>query len=84
MNAQQTPGPWIATPDPHGSPNDWAIGIGDGAPVDYVAVCSERDAALIAAAPKLLDIARRLAVYLPAQLQPEVNAVIAEALGHEG
>lgn len=49
-----TPGPWVAQPDPHSNPGEWVIGIANG-PVDYVAVCSERDARLIAAAPELLE-----------------------------
>ena len=42
---------------------------------------SHPDASVIAAAPELLDIVQRLGVYLPNELQTEVNAVIAKALG---
>ena len=52
--SKHTPGPWVAQPDPHSNPGEWVIGIANG-PVDYVAVCSERDARLIAAAPELLE-----------------------------
>lgn len=55
MNDQKhTPGPWVAQ---HYSrsidPDDWCVGVEGGA-IDAVASCSERDAALIAAAPELL------------------------------
>ena len=54
--AQHTPGPWKATKDPHGTSSDYCIGMAtDVARIDRVAVCSERDASLIAAAPCLLD-----------------------------
>lgn len=49
-----TPGPWIATPDPHGTADDYCIGVAGGK-IDQVAVCSERDARLIAAAPELAE-----------------------------
>lgn len=50
-----TPGEWIAQPDPNAlTRDDWVIGI-EGGKIDEVAVCSERDARLIAAAPDLLD-----------------------------
>jgi hypothetical protein len=42
-------------------PDDWCVGIGDSlANIDKVAVCSERDARLIAAAPDLLNALMRL------------------------
>jgi len=50
-----TPGYWVAQRDPDAiGKSDWCIGV-DGAPIDYVAVCSERDARLIAAAKELLE-----------------------------
>lgn len=50
-----TPGPWVASPDPNGSPTDWVIGTtNESRPIDEVAVCNARDARLIAAAPELL------------------------------
>lgn len=54
MNAQHTPGLWVARKDPDGCRDDWVIGTHDGK-IDGVAVCGERDAALIAAAPDLLE-----------------------------
>jgi hypothetical protein len=55
MDAKHTPGPWKATKDPHGSASDYCIGMEtDEARIDRVAVCSEWDASLIAAAPELL------------------------------
>ena len=57
MTAKHTPGPWVARPDPNAFlSDDWCIGLADSlANIDKVAVCSERDARLIAAAPELLD-----------------------------
>jgi hypothetical protein len=53
--SKYTPGPWIAQTDPDAiSSDDWVIGI-EGAPIDYVATCSRRDASLIAAAPIILQ-----------------------------
>ena len=49
-----TPGPWTFTPDPYGSLDDYMVGPLDG-PADAVAVCSNKDARLIASAPDLLD-----------------------------
>lgn len=59
--SKHTPGPWVARPDPNAClPDDWCVGIGDSlANIDKVAVCSERDAHLIAAAPDLLDACRK-------------------------
>lgn len=51
---KHTPGPWIVTKDPHGTSDDYCIGVADGN-IDQIAVCSERDARLIAAAPELVD-----------------------------
>lgn len=54
MQATHTPGPWIAREDKDAMlGEDWMIGLPNGKP-DEVAVCSKRDAALIAAAPDLL------------------------------
>lgn len=62
--SKHTPGPWLAQHDPNAiSRDDWCIGV-EGASVDYVAVCSERDVRLIAAAPDLLKALRYVvAVY---------------------
>ena len=51
---KHTPGPWIVTKDPHGTSDDYCIGVADGK-IDQIAVCSERDARLIAAAPELAE-----------------------------
>ena len=54
MSALHTPGPWVAQKDGYAVlSEDWLIGTPGGRP-DEVAVCSKRDAALIAAAPELL------------------------------
>ena len=54
MNTKHTPGPWIAQRDPNAiMADDWCIGA--QGQIDSVAVCSERDARLIAAAPDLLE-----------------------------
>ena len=53
--SKHTPGPWIAQKDPNAiSVDDWCIGI-ENAPIDYIAICSERNASLIASAPDLLE-----------------------------
>lgn len=53
---KHTPGPWVASPDPNGSPTDWVIGTtNESRPIDEVAVCNARDANLIAAAPDMLE-----------------------------
>lgn len=55
--SKHTPGPWVARPDPNAClADDWCVGLGDSAAnIDKVAVCSECDANLIAAAPDLLE-----------------------------
>lgn len=58
MMSEHTPGPWIARKDPNAiSPDDWCVGTSDQH-IDKVAVCSECDARLIAAAPDLLEALR--------------------------
>jgi hypothetical protein len=55
---KHTPAPWIVSHDPDAySDDDYCIGVPDGK-VDQIAVCSKRDAALIAAAPDLLAALR--------------------------
>ena len=55
-----TPGPWIVSHDPDAySDDDYCIGPPDGK-VDQIAVCSKRDAALIAAAPDMYAVLREL------------------------
>ena len=55
-----TPGPWIASRDPDAySDDDCCIGVPDGK-VDQIAVCSKRDASLIAAAPDMYAVLREL------------------------
>lgn len=62
--SRHTPGEWIARPDPDGGPNDWCIGLNDDvSPVDYIAVCTRRDAPVIAAAPMLLKACELFAEY---------------------
>lgn len=58
-----TPGPWIVSHDPDGSPDDYCIGVPDGK-VDQIAVCSKRDAALIAAAPDMYEALRVARIYV--------------------
>jgi hypothetical protein len=58
--SKHTPGPWFAMPDPNSSNrDDWCIGI-EGGPIDEVAVCSKRDAMLIASAPELLKALKNI------------------------
>ena len=57
---KHTPGPWVACADPNAiADDDWMIGLKDGKP-DAVAVCSKKDAELIAAAPELLEACKAL------------------------
>ncbi len=76
-----TPGPWVASPDPNGSPTDWVIGTtNESRPIDEVAVCNARDASLIAAAPELLEALEGLcglAELRPGHLQDYKAAVAA-------
>lgn len=60
MSAKFMPGPWIVTPDPDGIPGDCCIGTADSK-IDEVAVCSRRDAFLIAAAPDMYAVLQELA-----------------------
>lgn len=59
MTLKHTPGQWVARLDPNAYLQDgWCVGVEDN--IDEVAVCSEKDAHLIAAAPDLLDALQRL------------------------
>lgn len=61
MSEKFTPGPWTITHDPDGGSDDYCIGV-VGGKFDQVAVCSKRDAQIIAAAPDMyaaLKSARR-------------------------
>ena len=54
-----TPGPWTAQPDPKAiMGDDWCIGAQGY--IDMIAVCSERDARLIAAAPDLYEALKEI------------------------
>lgn len=88
MMSKHTPGPWTAQRDPGAvMADDWCIGA--GSQIDMVAVCSERDARLIAAAPELLEalIAVRawdvsnLALDVPLEIRRQMQAAIAKATG---
>ena len=59
MNTTHTPSPWIVSHDPDGTSDDYCIGVPDGK-VDQIAVCSKRDAALIAAAPDMYEALKDL------------------------
>lgn len=81
-----TPAPWVATPDEHGTSDDWCIGV-NGGKVDQVAVCSARDAALIAAAPDMAAVLKELAgcsqywsdYDVPLGIHDRIAAVLAKA-----
>lgn len=78
----RTPGPWKATKDPHGSNNDYCIGMAtDVRRIDRVATCSAGDAALIAAAPDLLEALKYARRFLNREDHDAayVDAVIAKA-----
>jgi hypothetical protein len=56
---KHTPGPWVATQDPSAvNTEDWCIGA--QGQIDMIAVCSEANARLIAAAPDLLEALQNL------------------------
>ena len=80
---KHTPGPWVALQDSSRfRADDWMIGR-PGKP-DEVAVCSECDAALIAAAPDLLDAVQHLLAYSAAFERDSIDlakAAIAKAGG---
>lgn len=88
MATRNTPGPWIATPDPHAmQQGDYMIGR-PGENPDEVAVCSKRDADLISAAPELLEAVGRLLTWNHGGQRAEdvafARRVYAKALGHDG
>lgn len=83
QKAAHTPGPWVAQKDGYAVlSEDWLIGTPGGRP-DEVAVCSKRDAALIAAAPELLAALETaymaLIGYLPAHRNDVTDAAIGAA-----
>ena len=87
-----TPGPWIVSHDPDAySDDDYCIGPPDGK-VDQIAVCSKRDAALIAAAPDMYEALKAVAANIDraelnlrpteddvAALRAQVRAALAKA-----
>jgi len=77
-----TPGQWVARPDPNAcAGEDWCIGVGDI--VDKVAVCSKRDAHLIAASKYMLDALIVAQAYVPpsSPVHQQIAAAIAQARG---
>lgn len=78
-----TPAPWVAREDRDGMlGEDWVIGTPHGKP-DEVAVCSKRDAALIAAAPDLLAALQKYVEHFGDPLRC-ARPAIAKATGHDG
>lgn len=78
--SKHTPGPWIAMQDPNAMlGDDWVIGRPCGKP-DEVAVCSKKDAHLIASAPDLLDALNQAHMALIGYLPNHRNDVIASAI----
>lgn len=89
--SNHTKGPWVARPDPSAIyPDDWCVGVGDS--LDSVAVCSARDAHLIAAAPDLLEALQEVLPLLefllmiekepePGSIGYKARAAIAKATG---
>ena len=67
---KHTPGPWEAQRDPNAiMADDWCIGA--QGQIDMVAVCSERDARLIAAAPDLLEALQKFVAWSEAENNPK-------------
>jgi hypothetical protein len=87
---KHTPGPWKATKDPDSiRGEDYCIGMEtDVARIDRVAVCSECDASLIAAAPELLEAVDRLLAWSHGGQRTEdvafARRAYAKALGLDG
>jgi hypothetical protein len=86
--SKHTPGPWEAQRDPNAiMADDWCIGA--QGQIDMVAVCSERDASLIAAAPELLEALQEMvalvemAVPFDGPQQRKARAAIAKATGDD-
>lgn len=79
-----TPGPWSARIDPHGKPHYW-IKTPGGFVIARVSGHGESDAALIAAAPEMLEALRNLLVYdtgdMPGDYIEAARGVIAKAEG---
>ena len=90
MKTKHTPGPWKATKDPDSiRGEDYCIGMEtDVARIDRVAVCSECDASLIAAAPELLEAVNRMLTWNHGGQRAEdvafARRAYAKALGHDG
>jgi hypothetical protein len=90
MKTKHTPGPWKATKDPDSiRGEDYCIGMEtDVARIDRVAVCSECDASLIAAAPELLEAVDRLLTWSHGGQRTEdvafARRAYAKALGLDG
>ena len=87
--SKHTPGPWTAEQDPNSIMSDeWCIGA--QGQIDMVAVCSERDARLIAAAPDLLAALKTVVANAPdpycaitRYIDAQCRAAIAKAEGKE-
>ncbi len=81
-----TPGPWIVSHDPDGSPDDYCIGVPDGK-IDQVAVCSKRDAPIISAAPDMYEALKAVLEFLRDEgsddymIADTVRAALAKARG---
>ena len=89
MNTTHTPSPWIVSHDPDAySDDDYCIGVPDGK-VDQIAVCSKRDAPLIAAAPDMYAVLCELAECsqywsdydVPLGIHDRIAAALARASG---
>ncbi|NLZ11107.1 MAG: hypothetical protein GX086_07235 [Alcaligenaceae bacterium] len=82
---KNTPGPWVARPDSNSiSSDDWCVGTNDK--IDAVAVCGERDASLIAAAPDLLEALQAVVDAAGPDGGPAIGmalAAIAKATNHD-
>ena len=88
-----TPGPWVAVADPLGGEGDWMVGSVHGQP-DGVAVCSGKDAQLIAASPRLLSALQSFVAAVEDDGEPapgtrwhreyaEAKAALSAALGEQ-
>ncbi len=80
-----TPGKWVAIPDPNACAfDDYCVGVAGGERVDEIAVCSERNARLIAAAPELYEALKMVSdsgVALHEDIERAMLAALAKAKG---
>jgi hypothetical protein len=84
MSTTHTPGPWAYDQEEDNSTDFWVFQ--ENGPARIAVEVSERDAALIAAAPDMLAVLKQVADYwaggdVPAEIDAAMRAAIAKATG---